>query len=191
MNATAQIRQLESAVTDSPLLGPVLAAWGEIALPDVRLVAGAVAQTVWNQAHDFPPVFGISDIDLVYFDAADLSEEAEVRHSRRINALFDGASTRFDVKNEARVHLWYEAKFGYAIPPYRSAEAAIATFPTTATAVGIRPSKGGMDICAPFGFDDLMRLIVRPNKTQITAAIYRAKVTRWQALWPKLTVVGW
>ena len=32
-----------------------------------------------------------------------------------------------DVKNEARVHLWYEARFGAAIPPYQSAEAAIAT----------------------------------------------------------------
>src|ERR1700730_3374080 len=38
----------------------------------------------------------------------------------------------------ARVHLWYEDRFGYALKPYLSSADAIATFPTTATAVGVR-----------------------------------------------------
>jgi hypothetical protein len=41
-----------------------------------------------------------------------------------------------DVKNEARVHLWYKSHFGYDIPPYHSVEEAMDSWPTTATAVG-------------------------------------------------------
>jgi hypothetical protein len=41
--------------------------------------------------------------------------------------------------------------------------------------VGIR---GEFECCAPFGLDDLFGLVVRPNKRQITRAIYEAKVER-------------
>ncbi|WP_322096616.1 nucleotidyltransferase family protein [Pelagibius sp.] len=175
----------------SPLLSPILASWEHIDLPDCWLVAGVLVQTVWNRAHGFDVAFGISDIDLVYHDADDLSEESEAGHSRRINSLFAGLGLPFDVKNEARVHLWYAAKFGDPIAPYVSAEAAIATFPTTAGAIGIRPSAEGLELCAPFGLDDLLGLVVRPNKRQITQPIYEAKVARWRRLWPRLTILPW
>src|SRR5690606_17633631 len=92
---------------------------------------------------------------------------------------------------EARVHLWYEARFGYPIRPYRSMEDAIRSFPTTATAVGVRPEAGGLRIFAPFGLSDLFGLTVRANPAQITRAIYEAKTSRWLALWPRLRVTPW
>jgi hypothetical protein len=70
-------------------------------------------------------------------------------------------------------------------------EEAIATFPTTATAVGIRPAGDGLDACAPFGLDDLLAPIVRANRSQITQEIYERKVNRWRALWPGLTIKSW
>jgi uncharacterized protein len=85
----------------------------------------------------------------------------------------------------------YEQRFGYAIEPYLSSADAIATFPTTATAVGVRRIRGKLECCAPFGLDDLFGLIVRPNKGQITRAIYEAKVDRWRSIWPRLTFVPW
>ena len=133
----------KSVIAASPLLAPVLSAWDQIVLPNTWLVAGALAQTVWNAAHGFPLETGIADIDLVYHDASDLSEAAEARHAERIGALFRDLPLRFDVKNEARVHLWYARRFGYPIEPYPSTEAAIASFPTTATAVGLRPGQSG------------------------------------------------
>ena len=175
----------------SPLLRPVLEQWDRVQLPDAWLAAGAIAQTVWNWAHGLPPEFGINDIDLIYHDASDLSEDAEADHGRRIEERFGGVPARFDVKNEARVHLWYEAKFGYPIEPYESAMAAIATFPATPTAIGVRPSKQGLEICAPFGLDDLLGLVVRPNKAQVTRDIYQAKIDRWRPLWPRLSVLDW
>lgn len=178
-------------VTASPVIEPMLNDWDSIGLSDCWLVAGVLVQSVWNNAFGFDPDFGLSDIDLVYCDRTDLTEESENLNSERINSLFSHLPVRIDVKNEARVHLWYEQKFGYAIEPYRSTESAITTFPTTATAVGIRPDGQSVAVCAPFGLRDLMNLIVRPNKRQITRSVYDAKVSRWITKWPELSFVDW
>jgi hypothetical protein len=184
-------RRLETILLASPILGPIFRQWPAISLPDCWLAAGAVAQTVWNAAFGLAPDHGLSDVDLVYFDATDLSEAGEAQHAERVRSLFVGLPVGLDVKNEARVHLWYEGKFGYSIAPYRSTAHAITTFPTTATAIGVRPAPQGLSISAPFGLSDLFGLVVRPNKTQITRSIYEAKLGRWRSIWPNLTVVEW
>ena len=183
--------RLEHMVRASPILGPIVRQWTSIALPDCWLVAGALAQTVWNDAFGLPPGHGFSDVDLIYFDGTDLSEASETRHGERIRDRFAELPVWIDVKNEARVHLWYASKFGYAIAPYTSAAQAITTFPATTTAIGIQPAPAGMSIAAPFGLSDLFNLTVRPNMAQITRPIYEAKVTRWRAVWPGLTIVDW
>ena len=183
--------EVKNALYANPVLSEVLGNWDEIALPDCWVVAGAVVQSYWNAVHKFPPLHGISDIDLGYFDPIDLSETSESRHAVRITELFDSASVSFDVKNEARVHLWYEARFGYPIKPYSSSESAIDTFPTTAGCVGIRPDRDALESYASFGFGDLLNLVVRPNKRQITREIYAAKTARWRELWPLIEVVDW
>ena len=53
------------------------------------------------------------------------------------------------------------------------------------------PARRRLRIVLPFGVDDLFKLVVRPNKVQITAPIYEAKVARWRPLWPHLTFVPW
>jgi len=81
--------------------------------------------------------------------------------------------------------------FRSAVEPYSSSADAIATFPTTATSVGIRRVFGKFECCAPFGLDDLFGLVVRPNKRQITRAIYEAKIARWRSIWPDLIYLPW
>lgn len=185
-----QFRQLHGIVLKSPLLSPVLRNWDKVALP-AWLVAGAIAQTVWNHSFGLPPTHGINDIDIVYYDANDLSENGEAEHAARVRRTFSDLAVWIDVKNEARVHLWYEGKFGYPIKPYTSTTDAIATFPTTATAVGLRPGNGSLELCAPFGLSDLLGGIVRPNTREIRREIYEQKVGRWIEVWPNLSVVGW
>jgi hypothetical protein len=182
---------LRTVLRRSPLVATVLDRWAEVGLPDCWLVAGVLAQTVWNDAFGLPSTHGISDIDPVYFDGDDLSEEAEARRSKRIRDLFSDLGMWFDVKNEARVHLWYAVKFGNTIAPYVSTEDAITTFPTTATAIGVQPGPGVLRVSAPCGLSDLLGLIVRPNKKQITQSVYDAKVAKWLALWPRLRVIPW
>ena len=80
---------LKDALSANPVLSDVLGNWDEVALPDCWIVAGAVVQSYWNAVHRFPPLHGISDIDLIYFDPNDLSEKSESCHAARITALFE------------------------------------------------------------------------------------------------------
>ncbi len=178
-------------MTASPLVTAVFDRWDQLELPDCWLVAGAVVQTYWNHAFGYPATHGIDDVDLVYFDASDLSEESEAAHHRRAESLFADVAVRLDVKNEARVHLWYERKFGIEIAPYSDVTSAIETFPTTVGAIGLRPRQQSVEVFAPFGLDDLENLVVRPNKKLVTRPVYEAKVERWRNHWPELQFLSW
>ena len=182
---------LETTVLKNPAVNAVWQGWHHLQLPQCWLVAGCLAQTVWNARFGLPGMHGISDIDLIYFDPTDLSLSGEQAHAERIRALFPDLGIWMDVKNEARVHLWYAARFGFQIRPYSSAVDAIDTFPTTATTIGMRPGPHGCEIHATFGLGDLFAGVVRPNKRLITRGIYEAKVAKWRVHWPDLRVVGW
>jgi hypothetical protein len=161
-----------------------------INLPNWYLGAGCVAQTVWNHFHGFEPSKNIADIDYVYFDR-DLSYEKENKIIELVKSKFDNYLIPIDIKNQARVHLWYKDHFGYEIQPYSSIEEAIKTWPTTATSIGIRLENDQVHIYAPFGLDDLFNLLVRPNRVQITEDIYLSKVNKWTKYWPKLKIIAW
>jgi hypothetical protein len=60
--------------------------------------------------------------------------------------------------------------------------------PAMVGAVGIRPTPSALSIFALFGLSDLFGLVVRPNKTQITRAIYEKNAARWRSFWPELRI---
>jgi hypothetical protein len=182
---------LAGIVASSPALTAVLARWVEIDLPDCWLTGSSIAQTLWNTTFGLPPDHGKFDVDLIYFDEADLSAATEEAHEARLRRLFADLNVRLDLKNQARVHQWYPDRFGFAIPPYRSAAQAIATFPTISSAIGIRPGAGGLEIVAPFGLTDLLSPVVRPNRVLISREVYETKLKRWKSVWPLLETVAW
>lgn len=150
-----------------------------------------MAQTVWNYYHKYTITNYIKDYDFVYFDA-DLDPEKEKIRKDEICKLFEDLPIKLDIVNQAGVHLWYENYFGYPIKQYQSIENAISTWPTTATSVAITlDQQKNIKICAPYGIDDLLNMIVRPNKIQITSEIYAQKLERWTQIWPKLTIIPW
>ncbi|WP_225999255.1 nucleotidyltransferase family protein [Paenibacillus sp. BJ-4] len=161
-------------------------------LDNYYIGAGCLVQTVWNYLSGNPLEYGIGDIDIVYYDAKDLCREKEEYIERKIVSLLGDIPFKVDVKNEARVHLWYEKKFGYSIEPYQSLEDAINSWPTTATSLGVRKANNGeFKVYAPYGLNDLFNMIVRANKVQITREIYEKKVAKWTKFWPKLQVIPW
>lgn len=160
-------------------------------LKDYYVGAGFIFQTVWNYLSGFPLDYGIGDVDIVYFDREDLSIETEKELESQISETLKHLPFKIDVKNEARVHLWYEKKFGYPIAPYQSMEDAIDTWPTTASSIGVKKKEAGYEVYAPFGLEDLVEMVVRPNKTLITKEIYESKAVKWKNKWPKLTVIPW
>ena len=133
----------------------------------------------------------LSDVDLVYFDDVDLSYEAEELIVDEVRRRFSHLPVAIDVKNQARVHLWYQDYYGYALKPYDSLESAIDSWPTTASAVGVRMERGEFIVYAPYGLNDMFGQIVRPHKTQITEKTYRHKCEKWLAKWDSLTIMEW
>ncbi|MEK3713336.1 nucleotidyltransferase family protein [Paenibacillus sp. FSL R7-0333] len=154
--------------------------------------AGCLVQTVWNELTGRTPGYGISDIDIIYYDGEDLSYAAENEVVAKGDELFDSIAFPVDLKNQARVHLWYGQKFGVEIKPYLSLEAAIDSWPTTVTSLGARLALNGeWQLYAPFGLEDLFQLVLRPNKALITEEVYRTKTQKWKSKWPELKVVPW
>lgn len=194
MNRLLLLREhpdLEAAIVASPLISSVLDRWEEIDLPNCWLVAGSIVQTFWNHIFGYASTHGIDDIDLAYFDSADVSERSEANHERRIESLFGDSTVKMDVKNEARVHLWYKNKFGLDIAPFNDVFSAIESFPTKVGAIGLRPGYQKVEVFAPYGLEDLKKLVVRPNERFASRSVYEAKVARWKDNWPDLDVRPW
>jgi hypothetical protein len=163
-------------------------------MPDWYFGSGGIAQTVWNIQHGFDPENGIKDYDLFYFDAKDTSYEAEDIFIQKGKELFGDIPVPVEIRNQARVHLWYRKEFGYQTDQdeYKSIEESINSWPTTATAVGIRKDiNGQIKVYAPFGLDDLFNMIIRANKPKITKKVFQDKVNRWIKIWPNLKVIPW
>ena len=164
----------------------------ELALPDNYLVAGCLFQSVWNGLSGFPPEYGIADYDVFYNDPTDLSWDAEDAVIRRCADAFADIEVEIQVRNQARVHLWYEQRFGVPCPPIQSSREAIDTFPNQSSCFGVcqRPD-GTFDVYAPFGFADLFDMVLRPNPARDLRARYYEKADRWRAVWPDLRVLPW
>ena len=161
-----------------------------LALPDAWLVSGCLMQTVWNVLTHRAVDYGINDYDVFYFDP-DTSWEAEDAVIRRLAAHFAKLGVTVEVRNQARVHLWYEEKHGLPYPPLRSSTEGIDRFLTRNTGIGIRRTPDGYEVHAPDGFDDAANLIARPNPgPNFSPANYVKKTARWKALWPEVTVLA-
>ena len=164
-------------------------------LPDCWIGAGSVRDLVWDIrfGSGFDPG-NIEDVDVVFFDPRDLSAEHEDAIERRLSER--DPSVDWDVKNQARVHLWYEEKFGGAAKPLTSTFDGISTWPEVATAIGVRlDGAGGLDIAAPFGLDDLLDGVWRRNLhrrfNRVSDDEYQARIARKEPhrRWPDLVVM--
>jgi hypothetical protein len=187
-----QVLALRSALSRNDQLLMVLERIAGMGLPGWYLTGGGVFQTVWNVVTGRPPTAGIKDYDIFYFDDTDVSWEAEDRVIQAAAEVFADQPVEVELRNEARVHLWYEQKFKAPCDPYDSTEAAIDSFAATTCAVGIRLEAGGRwRVYAPHGLSDVFNLVLRPNPGQGRREAYLTKSARWQRQWPELTVLEW
>lgn len=190
MTAT-KASQLAAFIKEDQELYEIIRIVSQMGLPNLYVAGGCVSQTVWNKLFDLPIGYGISDVDIVYF-SEDTSEAAEDQVIQEIKAACGHLNYEVDVKNEARVHLWYEARFGKSIPPYTSTEDAISSWPSTGTCAGVYlDQEGQMQVYTTFGYEDIFSGIVRPNKRLISQEVYEAKAAKWLGKWPQLTIIPW
>ena len=184
-------RRLLDAVLMDPVCAVVLERMPTLRLREWWLTAGAVFQNVWNAVEGFPPGGGIKDYDVFYFDDSDLSWEAEDAVIARAAELFTDVPASVEVRNEARVHLWYEAKFGCPAPAYVSAADAMESFASTTCCVGVTQSDGRLLVHAPFGLDDVFAMVMKPNRRLAPKHVYDDKVASYRRRWPSLSAEPW
>jgi hypothetical protein len=196
-NATAatedqRIAALQKIARATPVLMRILQAVKDLGLPDGWLVSGGIYQTVWNVLTGRPTDFGIKDYDVIYFDGADLSYEAEDRVIRDMNAALPDLADKLEVRNQARVHLWYPKRFGRPYFPLSCAMESLTTYAAKTHAVAVRLGDGGaIDVRAPFGLVSIFAMRLVPNRSTDNRPTYDEKARRMTALWPELTVDDW
>jgi uncharacterized protein len=186
-----RVDELRAILRGSDWICRVLAIVAALDLPDCWVGAGAVRDLVWDVrfGDGFDPA-AIVDVDVVFFDPDDLTAECEQRIEDGLRAK--EPAVKWDVKNQARVHLWFEDRFGCPAEPLGSAAEGVATWPERASAVAVRLGPDGeIDVLAPFGLDDLLDGVWRRNPARVTDAEWQARLDRKQPgrRWPAVTVV--
>jgi hypothetical protein len=97
-----------------------------------------------------------------------------------------------EIRNQARVHLWYEAHFGTPYAPLRSSAEGVDRFASKTHAVSVRMEDDGtLALYAPFGLDDLFSFRITPNRLLDNRNTHETKGARAMAIWPEITVEPW
>lgn len=185
MNLDLRLREILGA---TPGLMQVLRTLRELDLPDWLVFSGSVYGPVWNALTGRPSDYGLSDYDVAYFDASDTSYEAEDRIIRRVAAAFDPPLRELvEVRNQARVHLWFEDHFDEAYSALSCTAEALQRFAAPAFAAGVRlEANDALTIVAPFGLEDLFAMRIRPNPLRVAKGLPLV-IEKARRRWPELT----
>lgn len=181
--------ELSDILKASPQVMRVLTTVRGLGLPDWRLFSGAVYQTVWNAVTGRDPAYGLKDFDIGYFDP-DTSWDAEDVFIKRTAEAFDEPlRSAVEVRNQARVHLWFQGKFGEPYEALTGTDEALSRFVAPAFGVGVRlEDDDRITVAAPFGLEDMFAMVIRPNPNRPLAKGWDRVVASTTARWPELTV---
>ncbi|MGP4106487.1 nucleotidyltransferase family protein [Virgibacillus sp. L01] len=184
MKSTEDIIQ---AIQADKWMMDIVKATQELQLPDWWICAGFVRSKIWDALHGFDERTVVPDIDVVYFDEGTIDETEEKRLEEVLHELLPDVP--WSVKNEARMHVRNN------MDPYSSTEDAIAKFPETATALGVKLNQDGdLILTAPHGVDDVLNMVVRPTPYFAESAellkIYKHRVMKknWSMRWDMVKV---
>ena len=126
-----------------------------LGLPDWCIAAGFVRNRVWDHLHGIFPPREPPDVDVLYYDKADLSKASEQAFEARLTAR---VPVPWQVRNQARMHLPKN------VPQHASTSDAMTYWLETVTAVGVRlEADDTLRVIAPLGTDDLLGLCCRPT----------------------------
>ena len=153
-------------------------------LPEWMIGAGFLRNKAWDYLHGIKrEVADTNDIDLVYLDKKNVSEEDDYTLSEKMSGTL---GLRWEIKNQAYMHIRHNHH------PYESTAEGISHWVETATCVAITLEDGELKIIAPHGINDLVNLVVRPSPTRtsdLDLFYKRIKDKQWLLKWPKLKVV--
>lgn len=161
-------------------------------VPNWYVGAGVIRNAVWDRLHGKPNASPIRDIDCIYYSLDDLDEDAIKEYLR--NEL---PNVDWDIKNSRHVHEWYKTNKNIDRPQLSSSEEDIRQWPEIVTCIGVRLlDDDSLYIYAPYGLDDLMNMVWRPNlhKTyrspEFAMKVFEERVIAKNVIerWPKVRI---
>src|SRR4051812_14847852 len=172
---------IASIIAQDPVGMKQLRAARTLGLPDWCIAAGFVRNRVWDHLHGIVPPREPADIDVLYYDAADLSKETERALEARLSAL---EPAPWQIRNQARMHVRKE------LPQHKSTADSMTYWLETVTAVGVRlEADDSLTVISPLGTGDLLGLRCSPTaygRTRLDEYDARIASKGWRELWPKV-----
>ncbi|WP_198938031.1 nucleotidyltransferase family protein [Alkanindiges hydrocarboniclasticus] len=150
-------------------------------LNDWCLGAGFVRNLVWDHLHHYIDAVPLNDIDLIYFNPANLLESTDLQFEQELRKQFN---INWSVKNQARMHRRNNDL------PYKNTANAMSYWPEMETAVGVLIRQNRLEIIAPFGLASLFagHITLNPKRPKLEIFQQRIQHKRWLEKWPKLQI---
>jgi len=183
---TLTVDRLLTLAMANPINAEIIKRLPDLGVEQCMLTAGCLFQAVWNHQSNLPANQGVKDYDVFYFDT-DLSYEAEDAVIRRAERLFEDLGVNVEVKNQARVHLWYGQRFGRPYPQLHTAKQGVDRYLVAGTCIGLEIASG--EVYAPYGLADVEQGILRINPVHAEPELFARKARSYQARWPWLRIV--
>jgi hypothetical protein len=183
---TLTVKTLLELAMANPINAEITARLPDLGVAQCMLTAGCLFQTVWNYQSNLPAAQGVKDYDVFYFDT-DLSYEAEDKVIRAAERLFEDLGVNVEVKNQARVHLWYTERFGRPYPQLHSARQGVDRYLVAGTCIGLEIETG--EVYAPYGLADVEQGVLRINPLHPEPELFVQKARSYQARWPWLRII--
>jgi len=158
--------------------------------PDWLVGAGVSRDLVWDHLHAYRVPTPHRDVDVAFFDPTDLSSDHDRQVETQLGRRLPGVP--WQARNQAAVHLWYEPRFGYAVPAVRSSAEGVATWPETVTSIAVRlRADGEIEVVAPLGLSDMFEMVPRRNSRKVSLEDYRRRAREKRILerWPQVRFV--
>jgi hypothetical protein len=154
-----------------------------LGLKDWCLAAGFVRNFIWDKLSDKSKSTPLNDVDLIYHDVDDLSEQVDITLENRLKRF---SSHPWSVKNQARMHHRNGDR------PYASCAEAMRHWVEVETAVGVSFSRAaGIQIIAPFGLSANFANTITLNQVRPKPRAFSSRllIKHWQRHWPALKIV--
>lgn len=171
---------------ENPIKAEIALRLPKLGLDQCMLTAGSLFQTIWNHQSKLSLTWGIKDYDVFYFDE-DLSFQFEDKIIEAAQALFIDLDINIELKNQARVHLWYNSRFGRQYPKLKSTKDGIDRYLISGTCLGLDIDTH--QIYAPNGLSDTEQGILRINPKNYNLDLFHQKAKSYQDRWSWLKII--
>ena len=180
--------QLEKLVSTNIEIQEIFKILRKFHLGHAYLCAGSIRTLVWNSLNQKPTNLVLGNLDIFYNSQFETAEEHQVLNTQ-LNQTYSKYLWSLHNLSQVNPHTGHH-QGGQTVLD------GIATFPETASAIGINLDfQGKVTIIAPYGLNDLFEFRLQPTPNFATSQakldLFTKRIERkqWLTTWPQVKVV--